>query len=573
MQGSQSYRHQGSYNHELAKEYEESLRELTFNSKLIINNLTIIADENIKHAREIVDVVWRRMLQSPPNAKLPVIYLMDSILKNVGGVYLDMFAKNLFYNVTSTFDKVDSQTRNLITSLVETWKQSRLFAPNLITRIEVRMHNVLKSGYNQQGYGNQPPPVHNRGSVTTGSTDSQNLYHLETQILQRLAVLMGKHNVNFLQMSNQARQQERTALLLQVQSELGTAANPNQEVVILLQQLQQLYLHINQSPPQQPQNIPPPQPHLHNQNNGAMPNLVPNYREHNPSMTNSHGNARAGRQVRRDAPTGMGGPKNGSGLANANLTGLLKTLKSMGKSSSGKSQGGSTSQHTNPRGRQQDNWNRRATMPKLSFRDLSSLKRKSVAVINSLYSDFKCQCTQCGMRFRKAEELKPHVQWHFEINYRKRNIRISRVWFQQKNQWIRPTQALIEHKSKQEEKKKAEEAKIGPKSRVPAPKDGSTPVCALCMDSLEKPEWDSDLEEWMCDDAVMVDGKYYHSSCHTALQNQSPQIPRKSVSHIKKEVQIKPEPASTSEGGTKRPQLESSIAPPAKKPRLETPKA
>jgi pre-mRNA cleavage complex 2 protein Pcf11 len=39
---------------------------------------------------------------------LPVIYLLDSILKNIGGVYLDTFGKNIINTFCGAFEKVYS---------------------------------------------------------------------------------------------------------------------------------------------------------------------------------------------------------------------------------------------------------------------------------------------------------------------------------------------------------------------------------------------------------------------------------------------------------------------------------
>ena len=55
---------------------------------------------------------WRGQLQflfitqAPSSEKLPVMYLMDSIVKNVGREYLTAFTKNLVATFICVFEKV-----------------------------------------------------------------------------------------------------------------------------------------------------------------------------------------------------------------------------------------------------------------------------------------------------------------------------------------------------------------------------------------------------------------------------------------------------------------------------------
>lgn len=46
------------------------------------------------------------LLQAPTAEKLPVLYLVDSIVKNIGGEYLAVFAKNLVTTFICVFEKV-----------------------------------------------------------------------------------------------------------------------------------------------------------------------------------------------------------------------------------------------------------------------------------------------------------------------------------------------------------------------------------------------------------------------------------------------------------------------------------
>lgn len=48
---------------EIKEEYTSSLTDLTFNSKPLINVLTILADENSEHASDIVEAIETHLLK------------------------------------------------------------------------------------------------------------------------------------------------------------------------------------------------------------------------------------------------------------------------------------------------------------------------------------------------------------------------------------------------------------------------------------------------------------------------------------------------------------------------------
>ncbi|XP_072332643.1 pre-mRNA cleavage complex 2 protein Pcf11 isoform X3 [Scyliorhinus torazame] len=122
------------------KEYQSSLEDLTFNSKPHINNLTILAEENLKYSLEIVKLIEAQITKAPASEKLPVMYLMDSIVKNVGGSYISLFAQNLSPIFSSVFEKVDESTRKSLFKLRSTWDD--MFQLTKLYALDVKVNKL-----------------------------------------------------------------------------------------------------------------------------------------------------------------------------------------------------------------------------------------------------------------------------------------------------------------------------------------------------------------------------------------------------------------------------------------------
>ncbi|KAK6203356.1 uncharacterized protein RJT21DRAFT_119496 [Scheffersomyces amazonensis] len=109
----------------LIEDYAQSLNDLTFNSRVIIDNLTTIAKENANQADGIINVISKRIRSATPEQRLFALYLLDSICKNVGSPYNVLLEDSLPGLFSAVFQSNDDATRTKLVSVLQTWKTAK----------------------------------------------------------------------------------------------------------------------------------------------------------------------------------------------------------------------------------------------------------------------------------------------------------------------------------------------------------------------------------------------------------------------------------------------------------------
>ncbi|POS69600.1 hypothetical protein DHEL01_v212008 [Diaporthe helianthi] len=129
---------------EVIEDYQSALDGLTMNSRFEITNLTQIARDLTNYAFPIAETLEQHIKKVPPQRKLPAMYVLDSIVKNIGTPYTLFFGKNLYSTFMDSYASVNDSTRRKMEEMLKTWKEpvpgsidkNPVFPPDVVRPID-----------------------------------------------------------------------------------------------------------------------------------------------------------------------------------------------------------------------------------------------------------------------------------------------------------------------------------------------------------------------------------------------------------------------------------------------------
>ncbi|KAI0203027.1 hypothetical protein F4808DRAFT_50204 [Astrocystis sublimbata] len=141
----------------VAKDFREALEDIQTITRPEISNLTIIARENIEHALAISGALVEHIKRAAPHKKLPPLYVLDSIAKNVGTPYTLFFSRKLYQTYMDAYAMVDMSTRRKLEEMLKTWKEPvpgsidtrPVFPPDVVRPIENALIKVRTTAIQQ----------------------------------------------------------------------------------------------------------------------------------------------------------------------------------------------------------------------------------------------------------------------------------------------------------------------------------------------------------------------------------------------------------------------------------------
>ncbi|KAI1646460.1 hypothetical protein F4815DRAFT_198089 [Daldinia loculata] len=634
----------------VAQDFRDALEDLQSFDRTEISTLTVIARENTEHAHAISGALQDHIKRVVPQKKLPALYVLDSIVKNVGTPYTLYFGRKLYQTFMDAYASVDMPTRRKMDEMLRTWKgpvagslDTRPVFPPDVTRpienalIKARTAHLQAQQKHQQGQqqllgrgrpasqgvpyretptppGYHPPPqangypsqapVPNPNGPSYGSSSQlpPNTYPshpsqpqparstpqptpglMAFQPPQLGGYGVPQAGISIDALNNDIQRlitaskaqialnphdpsiQTRLKALMDLQTILQTQNLPQDQLVLVKNQIADLAVTIRAPPSQTPTPTPIPQPQpapvavapppapapkvsldslfgagalaALMARNSATPQASAPYHPPTPAAVHTPPPLPQPKPVESKKPvtTHQPPPPPSDPMALMNMLRQAGLLPGTAPVSSSTPVSRPTPSNSFPVA-----FNTPAMVPVVQHirpstlegltSDIvlkpSSLKQFRPHLLPFLFESLGPQCTQCGRRFPKNEEGKKkktaHMDWHFRVNQRMAEAEKRgqhRSWLVDEVDWIKTREIVDEDYVAPSGDSNSASGGAAPKppqlQYIPVPDDPSlaNSVCSICQEKFET-RWLDLQQEFVWPDTMKVGKKIYHASCY-----------------------------------------------------------
>ncbi|KAG2731294.1 hypothetical protein G9P44_005710 [Scheffersomyces stipitis] len=560
----------------LLEDYAQSVSELTFNSRPIIDNLTTIAQENPANADGILNIITNRIYKAIPDQKLYALYLLDSICKTAGNPYNILVGDDIFKLFSHVFQLGNETIRNTLSSkLFESWKVTKvrgnfpLFPREQLDKIKTFLD---KAGYpKKNGNGSRS------GNVVSSTTNSSGARRGNSPDLSNMTLIEDTNSLiavfqSRLQSHPDAKLSDRFNALQELKKLLLSQQMKPAELKAVQAQLntikeQELSHEIqNQSHIQNNNNHINISRNSANANNSNINNAnINNTNNHNNISNNHNSNINTPMPTPATTPAATPGASRVEPVKNEADT-LFQALLLYGlvKVDQDPIPGSKPDysivlpkiKYQIPKGDLSNSALQdiltanlhssihRSEYEKIKFGELQVVSKQiasdlqgflnnnkpRISDLNFLYDAKSSKCALCGKRFSTdadgATKKRLHLDWHFRINKKlsssTSNVQ-SRNWYLDDYDWVNfKDDALLEFSTS--ETGEAKDAGVVAKTNkvafvaVPANDSNMNNRCIICRESV-KATYNDELGEWCWFNCVRAPGegknsrKIMHASC------------------------------------------------------------
>ncbi|KAJ7094661.1 hypothetical protein B0H15DRAFT_830405 [Mycena belliarum] len=523
------------------RDYSNQLAELKVNSRPIIQNLSMIAQEFSRFADIVAQCLEAHIRRVPQWMKLPAFYLLDAISKNVYEPYARHFAAFVVPLFLETYGQVDEATRSKMEEMLITWRSG--------------------SPTNKELFGVAAQIAIERGVWGDGaSSNNTNGFHSGSGQISKSQVLTElEFTLNQKERAVQANPYDSTSQghigILHQLRKLVEAGVSQEELQQILNRLRSLVRAAAPAPTPAPSPPAPvaapaswsPQPTYPIQ--APFPPAAPPMYPF-PTYNN----------VKTETPPSVLPSASGSGLsAQSSILNLLSTLQKVVTENGTPLGAGAPNQEDVSKPELPPDLERESSR---NYRDAilaqdvkltsADITRKRPGVVEFLYDRLAAQCRQCGIRFPDTtfgkKRMEDHLDMHFKQN-RKANQNIgrghSRSWFVGVEDWVHDLSLDVKGKGREDgarpmNAKAAAAAEVAKRDAdlraqyvVVPPGEEAKPVsCPICKEPF-KSEFLEDDEDWVWRNAVLKDDRVYHATCHADAANGLALRLRSELAHLR----------------------------------------